>query len=254
MLLMIDAGNTSVKWAMLARASLKHGAAPGEWASSGSIARADVAQLADAWRGADINRVILSNVAGAGMQEDLEKLLSHVLGLKPVPLEWFASVPQLAGVRNAYRNPAQLGCDRFASAIGAHALFPGKPLIVATCGTATTVDAVSADGVFLGGMILPGLSLMASSLARNTAQLPQISAEAKAAIFADNTDDAIASGCMNAQLGAIERAVAALAKQGGEVQCILSGGAAPLIAPHLTMPHVQIDKLVLAGLQVVAAQ
>src|SRR5438552_2277587 len=88
--------------------------------------------------------------------------------------------------RSAPCNPAQLGCDRFASLIGAHALFPGQPLIVATCGTATTVDALSADGLFLGGMILPGLGLMASSLARNTAQLPLVAQDiAVAQTFAD---------------------------------------------------------------------
>ena len=136
------------------------------------------------------------------------------LMLPTTAIDWFASVPQLAGVRNGYRNPAQLGCDRFAAAIGAHALEPGKALVVATCGTATTIDALSADGDFLGGMILPGLGLMASSLARNTAQLPQIAASgAVPAGFADNTDDAILSGCLSAQAGAIERACGAARRQ-----------------------------------------
>jgi type III pantothenate kinase len=80
---------------------------------------------------------------------------------------------------------------------------------VANCGTATTIDAVTADGVFLGGMILPGLGLMASSLARNTAQLPQIAQDGKLPDgFADNTDDAILSGILAAQSGAIEHACA----------------------------------------------
>jgi type III pantothenate kinase len=177
----------------------------------------------------------------------------RAVGTKPVPMEWFASAPVLGGLRNNYRNPAQLGCDRFASAIGAHALFPGKPLIVATCGTATTLDAVTADGVFLGGMILPGLGLMATSLARNTAQLPQVAQHiAISKPFADNTDDAIVSGCIAAQVGAIERAVAAHAMQSGTVQCVLSGGAAAMIAPYLSIPHDRVDNLVLIGLQTVA--
>jgi type III pantothenate kinase len=158
-------------------------------------------------------------------------------------------VPQQAGVRNGYRNPFQLGCDRFAAAIGARALEPGKALVVATCGTATTIDALSADGVFLGGMILPGLGLMASSLARNTAQLPHIAAGvAVPAGFADNTDDAILSGCLSAQAGAIERAVGLL----GAGLCILSGGAASFIAPALSAPHRMVDNIVLVGLHAAA--
>lgn len=251
MLLLIDAGNTRIKWA------LADGAALGKWVASGSVACADVLQLAHAWHGAGIVRVVASNVAGPALRDGLEQAVLRALGPRPVPMEWFASVPLLAGMRNGYRNPAQLGCDRFAAAIGAHALYPGQALIVATCGTATTVDAVSADGVFLGGMILPGLSMMAASLARNTAQLPQVTGHrASDQPFADNTDDAIASGCIAAQAGAIERALAAHGRLAGTgaVRCILSGGAADAIAPHLSTACERVDNLVLVGLQTVALQ
>ena len=96
---------------------------------------------------------------------------------------------------------------------------------------------------------------MTASLARNTAQLPQVQ-EDKITFrpFPDNTDDAIVSGCLIAQVGAIERAAAALGQQHGAVKCILSGGAARFISPHLTVPHQMVDNLVLTGLQVVATQ
>lgn len=264
MLLLIDAGNTRVKWAVTP-ASARDADALGRWSASGSVEHAQVKHLVDVWRSYGIRRVVVSNVAGVAMRDELEQALAATLGLHPVPLEWFASAPQLAGIRNAYRNPLQLGCDRFASVIGAHAMFPDQPLIVATCGTATTVDAVSADGVFLGGMILPGLGLMASALAKNTAQLPQVARDFDvAAPFADNTDAAIVSGCIAAQAGAIERAAAAHANAPSDahanthantpahtVRCILSGGAAELIAPHLSLPCTQVDKLVLIGLHTV---
>lgn len=248
MLLLIDAGNTRVKWALVPPAA--HGSHPlGQWAASGMVEHAGVRQLGESWKGHRIDHVLISNVAGSAMRETLEA----VLGLQPVPLEWFASAPECAGLRNNYRNPSQLGCDRFASAIGAHALFPGEPLLVATCGTATTVDAVSADGVFLGGMILPGLGLMAGSLARNTAQLPEVAQHLDVTEpFADHTDAAIVSGCLSAQAGAIERALAAHARRHGAPRCILSGGAARIIAPHLAAPPTIVDNLVLIGLHHVA--
>lgn len=254
MLLLVDAGNTRVKWALVPRNA--HGVERlGRWAESGMVEHAQVRQLNDAWRGRNIVRVLISNVAGQPMRDALEQALLGALGMQPVPLEWFTSVPELAGVRNNYRNPAQLGCDRFASAIGAHALFPGQPLIVATCGTATTVDAITAGGAFLGGMIFPGLGLMAGALAKNTAQLPQVAENLDVAEpFADNTDAAIVSGCIAAQAGAIERAAAAHARAQGALQCILSGGAAALIAPHLSVPCSQVDNLVLIGLHAVAMQ
>lgn len=252
MLLLIDAGNTRVKWALVA-SSDGGPAALGNWAASGMVEHAQVRQLCEEWRGRNVVHVLISNVAGQAMRDALEQVMLCAFGMQPVPLEWFASAPELAGVRNNYRQPTQLGCDRFASAIAAHALYPGKPLIVATCGTATTVDAISADGVFLGGMILPGLGLMAQSLARNTAQLPQVAETLDVSEpFADHTDAAIVSGCISAQVGAIERAAAAHARRHGDVQCVLSGGAAALIAPHLSVPHVKVDNLVLLGLHTVA--
>jgi type III pantothenate kinase len=254
MLLLIDAGNTRVKWAVVP-SGMRGADALGQWAASGMVEHAKLAELPAAWSEHAIVRVLASNVAGDGIRHAVEQALFRAVGMQPVPVVWFTSTLQAAGVRNGYRNPAQLGCDRFASAIGARALLPGKPLVVATCGTATTVDALSADGVFLGGMILPGLGLMASSLARNTAQLPQVAQGFDVAEpFADHTDAAIVSGCMSAQVGAIERAVAAHARHGGDVACVLSGGAAPLVSPHLSVPHAIVDNLVLVGLHQVAMQ
>ena len=240
MLLLIDAGNTRIKWAC-ARAD----AAPGDWTAHGAVAHADIVELAAQWRQAGLMplRALMSNVAGSAV---FEQVAAQLRAIAPVlQLDAFTSLPACAGLVNGYRNPFQLGSDRFAAAIGARTLLPGQALIVATCGTATTVDAIDTSGRFIGGMILPGLGLMASSLARNTAQLPQVRDNAPMpAGFADNTDDAILAGCVAAQAGAIERAVAML----GAATCILSGGAARYIAPALRTPHRLIDNIVLLGL------
>ena len=254
MLLLIDAGNTRVKWALASTATYAcerfDAALLGKWNASGVVERDALGRLVEAWRGRQVARVLLSNVAGEGMREQLDQLLLRAFGARPIAIEWFRSTPALAGVRNGYRNPLQLGADRFASAIGAHALYPGEALIVATCGTATTVDAITPDGVFLGGMILPGLGLMASSLAKNTAQLPQVGSRVEIVTpFADNTGDAIISGCVAAQTGAIGQALAAHGANHGRVRCILSGGAGRMLAPHIPHPSVEIDNLVLMGLQ-----
>jgi len=256
-LLLIDAGNTRVKWALLSAATYVGGgfdpALLGKWDASGVVEREALGKLVDAWRGRQVTRVLMSNVAGEGMRGQLDQLLLRAFGARPIAIQWFRPAPQLAGVRNGYRNPLQLGADRFASAIGAHALYPDEALIVATCGTATTIDAITPDGVFLGGMILPGLGLMASSLAKNTAQLPQVGSRVEIVTpFADNTNDAIVSGCVAAQTGAISQALAAHGERYGQVRCILSGGAGRMLAPHLSHPSVEIDNLVLMGLQTVA--
>lgn len=248
MLLLVDAGNTLIKWAVID----ENASTQGRWLDSGAALHADVAQLEQDWRRHNISRALISNVAGQARQSQLGMMLSN-LKVASLSIEWFASTSEQAGVRNSYRHPAQLGCDRFAAMIGAHALFPEQALIVATCGTATTVDAITADGLFVGGMILPGLGLMATSLARNTAHLPQVAQNSlKLYPFASNTSDAIISGCIAAQTGAIEHATALHAERSNEVLCVLSGGAALSIAPHLSAEHQIVDNLVLIGLHTVA--
>ena len=250
MLLLVDAGNTRIKWALAAN-DPGTPFVPGQWIDSGAVARTAADQLLAAWQGRQIDRVWISNVAGQATKEALERVIAQTVA--PASIAWFRSSPASGGVRNGYRDPAQLGCDRFAAAIGAHALYPARHLIVATCGTATTVDAVTAEGLFLGGMVLPGLGLMATSLAGNTAQLPQVAHRSDAvSLFADNTDAAIVSGCISAQTGAIERAAEKMSQRYGSVQCIISGGAATMVAPHLALPVVVVDNLVLIGLQTVA--
>ena len=250
MLLLIDAGNTRIKWA-IADTGLAWSGAP-NWLRQDSVTHADIATLKSAWKTLPISQILISNVAGVAIQQNLESLLHGVAaGVKP---EQFISSSECAGLKNAYALPAQLGCDRFASAIGARALFPTKNLLVVTFGTATTIDAVKLDGTFIGGMILPGLKLMAQSLAKNTAQLPQrVESLSLPHLFADNTDQAIASGCINAQVGAIIRAYDTLIKkQADPVSCIISGGAAKFLTPHLGIDYQHVDNLVLTGLYFVA--
>lgn len=250
MQLLIDIGNTRLKWAVISRAQSPDGVPL--FLHQGSVSHAEMLTLKAQWAVLPIARVLVSNVAGEQVEHELTLLLaSCTTALKA---ERFMSSAEQSGLKNAYRQPNQLGSDRFASAIGAHALFPMRALLVVTCGTATTVDAVSHDGIFIGGMILPGLQLMAHSLAKNTAQLPQVAESLSIhQLFADNTDQAIVSGCINAQVGAIARAYEALHKMHQQpVSCVISGGAAPYLLAHLPMPVEHVENLVLTGLSVVA--
>lgn len=258
MLLLIDSGNTRIKWALVDPRSLWEASRlphsvppqmqdqPSDWIASGVVLQTERENLATVWTAFTVTHVRIANVAGDAVRQHLSRILQTACALAPRRIDWFASVAVAGGVHNGYRNPSQLGCDRFASLIGARALFPAQRLIVATCGTATTIDALEADGTFLGGLILPGPVLMAQSLAQQTAQLPQIG-EAFIAppLFADDTEAAIRSGCLTAQSGAIAQALAAHAG----ARCIISGGAARFIAPRLAQPHYLIDNLVLRGLQ-----
>lgn len=267
MVLIIDVGNTRLKWALLdasALAAWEFAQTPtAPWLRSGSLAHHELATLSDALSDVELTDCLISNVAAQQVQVELEIILR---ALAPeLPIKKFISSASCAGLTNSYLEPHKLGSDRFASAIAAHALFPECALVVATCGTATTIDAVTPNGEFVGGMIAPGLQVMAASLAKNTAQLPDIADliknEGVHEVFARRTEMAIASGCLHAQVGAILSALLTLHASEAKlpVQLVISGGAAPyilpLLAPHLQRLHFQwqhIENLVLTGLAFVA--
>jgi type III pantothenate kinase len=249
MILAIDCGNTRVKWGL--RGLHDEPAAPGEpgrWRAQGARPIAEIARLHTDWTTiAPPTRIAIANVAGEEARAALEQSLAR-FACEPL---WLTAGPSQCGVTNSYANPAQLGADRWAALIGARHLWPGASLVV-NAGTATTVDVLAADGVFRGGLILPGVDLMKKALADHTAGLPLC-----AGAYADeprNTADAIESGCLHAQVGAIERMHARLAP--GAV-CFLSGGAAHRIAPLLdvlvNIPLRVVDNLALEGLVRVVA-
>jgi type III pantothenate kinase len=237
-ILALDAGNSRIKW--------------GLWADRGFIAQGAVAttragELADAWHMlARPVRAIGSCVATAQVRATVERVLAP---WKIVP-EWIVSQREQCGVRSHYADPAQLGPDRWAALIGAHARIDG-PCVVVNAGTAVTVDALADGGEFPGGLILPGLDLMATSLAGATARLRQESG--KVEMFARNTADAIASGAVQGVCGAIDRMRAALRGAREQAPCVvLSGGSAAALAPHLPPPVQVAPTLVLEGLIAIA--
>jgi len=230
MILAVDCGNSRLKWGLHEN---------GGWRQTGTMPVSELARLENTWeRFAPADQVIVANVAGRSVRKKLETLFAR----RSMVPTWVKAKRRECGVTNGYGRPDQLGADRWAALIGAWSILRG-PCLVVTAGTATTVDILRGDGKFVGGAILPGLDLMKRSLARNTAGLPlargRFSAEPR------NTADAIETGCLLAQAGAIERAFATV-EQGAA--CVLAGGAARQIVRHLGVPVRLVDNLVLEGL------
>jgi type III pantothenate kinase len=73
--------------------------------------------------------------------------------------------------------------------------------------------------------------------------------------YPDRTADAIYSGAVQAIAGAVERMAALLNSTiGREPECILSGGAARQLHPHLNVSTTVVDNLVLEGLAVISQE
>lgn len=148
------------------------------------------------------------------------------------------------GLRIAYARPEKLGVDRFLALLAAHAR--GGDWLIAGIGTAVTVDLLAADGRHLGGRIAPSPALMRQALHQAAAHLPGRGGAYTE--FAQDTEDALASGCEGAALGLIERSLREARERLSCVPCLLlhGGGAEPLVQ-HL--PDAELaPSLVLEGL------
>lgn len=236
--LAIDAGNTRIKWGI-------HDG--GGWIASGAVPTGEAATLAKAWESApSVGSAIASNVAGPGIQAEL----SAAFARPGMAVQFIQSRREQLGVVNGYRDPGQLGSDRWAALIAAHRAEPGDKLVV-NVGTALTVDALTAEGRFLGGLIVPGPALMRRSLDRGTAGLRQT--EGAFDDLPRSTPDAITSGAVQACAGAIARMRDAMSARGSPPgRIILSGGAAAQVAPHLPLAFALHENLVLDGLLLIA--
>lgn len=232
MILAIDCGNTRVKWGLREPPAA-------DWRALGAVALADIARLEADWSSLPVpSRIVIANVAG----EPARRALLGPLARFAVQPRWASAQAAQCGLTNGYAEPGQLGVDRWAALIGAWHLQHGACLVV-NAGTATTADMLSSQGMFRGGIIIPGIDMMKHSLAHNTAGLPL--AQGRFAEDPRCTADAIESGCLHAQAGAIERMFSRL--EAGAV-CLLSGGNAQRILPFLNIPVRTVDNLALEGL------
>ncbi|WP_348675579.1 type III pantothenate kinase [uncultured Abyssibacter sp.] len=133
------------------------------------------------------------------------------------------------GVRCAYADPRRLGVDRWMVVLAAAAT--GRDAIIVDAGTACTIDAVTAEGQHLGGLILPGVALARQSLNQRTQFKADDVTTVPLPIVGDDTNPAVTVGAVHALLGAIERVRRQLGWRAP--LCVLTGGEAPLLQPHL---------------------
>lgn len=246
--LLVDVGNTRVKWA-----TCEHGVlAPQRAAEHAGWSAADWERRLFDHR--DIDTVVVASVAG----DDSRRALIDASARSGVAdVRFVESTTQACGVRNAYADPRLLGVDRWAAVIGAYHLRGPRACCVVDVGTAATIDAVLADGTHLGGFIVPGPHLMVRSLLAGTSDLAahaEASRPGGRTLYADNTRDAIERGCRVALASLVDRAHADLARTSPEVPAlVVTGGGATEVLPYVQSTVEHVADLVLHGIARLAA-
>lgn len=213
MKLVVDVGNSRIKWARVEDGRLRPGAF---FERHGSIEEA----LESVWGElAPPTAVLVCSVAGPAFNEWLAQWIASHWRIRPA---WFESVARTLGLENGYAFPAQLGNDRWAALVGARGRFSG-PLGVIDCGTAATVDVVDDDGRHRGGFILPGLALARQSLLQRTDSIRDIG-PAPPGVLGRGTAECVANGTRLGLAGALERCMNEAERVLNGLSWVVTGG------------------------------
>ncbi len=242
--LLIDLGNSRLKWAWCDDSVWDFGAITIDEKSAGKL----MAAMGES-HGAP-RKVGVVSVVSPALLNDIKKNIIDLWNVEPIIIE---SVAKQLGVINGYKNPAQLGDDRWAGLIAARAE-TALPVCVISCGTATTIDAMNSSGEFIGGSIFPGLGLLRQSLHDGTAEIDTAVGENNMC-QATSTAEAVSAGTFIGLAGAINKIVREHHNVLGK-NCvnILTGGNSDAIASLLDFPVKLIPDLVLRGAQRILAE
>jgi type III pantothenate kinase len=241
--LLIDAGNTRIKWAVAGK----------KW--PGRIAGDfETAKVNSAWINALARKYPGQTAVLASVVPKMVPGFRRAFGARLIVVT--AALPQLSRFDDfpfQYPNPAELGADRIAAAVAVRA-WKQYPAIIVACGTATAFTVLDAKGRLCGGAIAPGLHTQLAALVGKTAQLPTAKLSQPRTALAKSTQDAIRAGVMlNFQGGAKEIIRQLSQALGGKrkPQVILTGGHASDLARNLDVPFTLRPLLVFEGLLII---
>jgi type III pantothenate kinase len=230
--LLVDIGNTRMKWALADADGKVFGV------EVGTLTEEHLASLVSRY---DVQRAICSSTRGevAEVLALLERQVAQVVSFT-------AETPVPVGID--YATPETLGRDRIAAAVGAMALYPNRDALIVDFGTALTIDFLSADGVFHGGSVLLGVANRFRALHEYTASLPLVDPTEDECLFGNSTQTAIAQGVMNSVQFELEGYIARMARKKSDFCIIFTGGEAKYFVKRIKNTIFAESNLVFCGL------
>ena len=234
--LLIDIGNTRLKWCIDSHHGIQKGHAV-DYRQAHFIH--DIECI---WKQlATPNTLAISSVSSQKIVSQLTSLAQKIWPTINVVIA--KSSAATLSVINAYAQPEKLGVDRWLGLIALQHHYTGNRCII-DCGTAITIDYLDKQGTHLGGLISPGIYLMKQSLSQGTEDLPLVTINNSASL-ASSTESAISLGILYAATGLIEKTLHHFPPCDN---VILTGGDASLLAHHLDLKLMIKPNFILEGL------
>lgn len=229
--LIVDIGNTRVKYAVMEGLKVVAESATDSFDAEVARALAETHAVRDA---------VVASTRG---DEARVAALLREAGLEVLCFDAACEVP----LSSSYLTPHTLGRDRLAAAVGADALYPGRPMLVVDFGTAITCDYI-ADHTFHGGFISPGMQMRFRALHEFTARLPRVTPHDEEVVCGRTTESCIEGGVMQGVRYEIEGHIARFRQKNADLLVIFTGGDAKHFAKQIKNTIFADRDLVFLGL------
>lgn len=255
--LAIDVGNSRIKAGLVAKSSSSGGLPACSASFALPVAHEHPAAAVNNWLARQSVRPERAFVGGSNPRVIVSIVEHGSLG-ESCPLIHIER-PSSTLLVNRTLQPERVGPDRLFDAVAANCVRPtGRSAVIVDSGTATTVNLVDVSGAFCGGAIVAGFELVASALHEHTALLPKIDVAeiGTPEALGRDTAEALRSGLYWSLVGGVKELVAqlsdlALEQDGDAAIVLLTGGAGPILAPHLPTaelhPHLTLQGIALSG-------
>lgn len=196
-----------------------------------------------------LNKLTITEPLGAAIISSTATIPASLLEcLKNIPQYILLDYTTPCPVKNRYKNPASLGMDRLAAAVGARKLFPDQACLIIDTGTCITMNYLSAAGEFLGGNISPGIKMRLKAMHTFTARLPLAEINLPEDYFATNTIQAMQNGAVKGAFREIDSFIEETIIKYGTINVILTGGDAYMFESYTKNKIFVAPNLVLEGL------
>lgn len=236
MKLLVDIGNTRIKWAVEVNGVVEKSSAINHQPTY-------LEQIQQIWSKIESPEILA--ISSVSNQQIVDQLLTLAKILWPnVSCVIAKSTAQAFAVTSGYKEAGKLGVDRWMGLIALRHYYPGDSCLI-DCGTAITIDVLNKQGLHLGGLISPGIQLMKQSLFQGTENLSYVNQEFSVGL-SDTTDSAIFSGTLLAAVGLIEKVITEFAKEYQTI--VLTGGDAVLLSKYLNYKVFIEQDFILKGL------
>lgn len=242
MRLLIDVGNTGIKWAL----------APMQ---QGKIATVKGVRHEKRWEevfdeiALSIGNKAVSKIIAASVmtEEDNQQLAACVESRFSLPLYFYRTEKKSHGFINSYQEYDRLGVDRWLAILEAWHRHGAS--VVIDCGSALTVDAASSSGEHLGGYIVPGLRMLVRALSAETSRVKVEFSRELDTKLANSTERAVNNGCIKMCTDFINQTLANIKVELGVCTIYLTGGDAQVMSQFVCEDVLIDHALVLSGLE-----